>query len=206
MNICYIVGGGEFDGFFDEIKENDLLLAADKGYQNLEKENIKPDYYIGDFDSAKEPNVENKIVLNPEKDDTDSSYAINFAIKKGYKNFVLYGGLGGRLSHTVANIALAFDLKKKGYDLVLKKKGITAFVIDKSIKVNLEDYKDIYVSIFSLSEETKNLTLKGLKYPLNNYNLKSSDPLGVSNESVEKDFEISFSSGYLLIIYENKNI
>ena len=40
MKTCYIIGGGSFDGFFDEIRKDDLVLAADRGYRLAKSENI----------------------------------------------------------------------------------------------------------------------------------------------------------------------
>ena len=41
MKKCFIIAGGDFDGFFDEINENDLVITADKGFRYAEKEKIK---------------------------------------------------------------------------------------------------------------------------------------------------------------------
>ncbi|WP_244261649.1 thiamine diphosphokinase [Anaerococcus hydrogenalis] len=132
MKKCYIFAGGEFDGFFDQVKEGDYIIGADKGYTYIEKIGLRPHIIIGDFDSAKKPDFENKIVLKPEKDETDLYAAINIGIKKGYKKIIVYGALGGRISHTIANIKILEDFKKKGIDIELKNKNQRLFVIDKN--------------------------------------------------------------------------
>ena len=112
MKRCFIIAGGDFDGFFDEICENDLVITADKGFRYAEMEKIKIDYAIGDFDSTDRPDFKNIIALNPIKDFTDTVAAIRLAIDKGYKEIIIYGGLVGRESHTISNIKTLLHFKK----------------------------------------------------------------------------------------------
>lgn len=205
MKKCFIFAGGYYDGFFDQIHEDDYIIAADKGYTYLQKEDIEANLIIGDFDSAKEPDFKNKIKLQPEKDETDLYAAIKIGFDKGLRNFYIYGALGGRLSHTIGNIKIMEEFKKKGADVILKSKNQMAFVIDKSFREDIY-IKDTYVSIFALSDEVNGLYLKNLKYPLNNYKLKNHMHLGVSNECLGIPFCIEFNSGILLVIYEKKSI
>lgn len=206
MNTCYLVGGGDFDGFFDKPDKNDFIIGADKGYQYLKNEGIKPDLIIGDFDSSKEPDFAQKIKLNPHKDMTDTYAGIEIGIKKGYKKFVIYGGLGGRLSHTLANIRIAQEFKNKGVDIILKSKKQRLFLIDYKFFYKFKEDKDFYVSIFSLKETSFGLSIKNLKYELDNYDLKMENHLGVSNETIGQDFEISVKDGLLLVLFEDKTL
>ena len=204
MNRCFIIGGGNFDGFFDEICDNDLVIAADRGFDLAKKAGIKIDYAIGDFDSTTKPDFSNIIALNPIKDITDTVAAIDFAIDKGYKEIIIYGGLGGRDSHTISNIKSMFYYKKKCIDIRLKASGKEIFVIDSNFSYNYTG-KDFYVSIFSLTEKSI-LDIEGLFYELNNYEMKNDDALGVSNETKGCDFKIKVKEGILLVIFENFDI
>lgn len=201
MKRCFIIGGGSFDGFFDQVTESDLVIAADKGYKYAKEAGIIPDYVIGDFDSAAKPDFKNLIALNPIKDFTDTVAAIDFAIEKGYKEIIIYAGLGGRESHTISNIKSMFFYKKKGIDIKLKAAGKEIFIIDRDFSY---DYcgKDFYVSIFSLTEKSI-LDIKGLFYELENYTMANDDALGVSNETKGCDFEIRIKEGSLLVIFED---
>lgn len=204
MKKCYIFAGGEFDGFFDQVKEEDYIIGADKGYTYIEKIGLRPNIIIGDFDSAKKPDFENKIVLKPEKDETDLYAAINIGIKKGYKKIIVYGALGGRISHTIANIKILEDFKKKGIDIELKNKNQRLFVIDKNF-IEKKQIENTYVSLFALTKKVENLSLINLKYQLKNYILENDMHIGVSNEPIGKEFKIEFDKGMVLVIYENKN-
>ena len=63
------------------------------------------DLAVGDFDSLGHvPKIEKTICHPVDKDDTDTALALAEGMKRGYRNFIIYGGLGGRLDHTVANL------------------------------------------------------------------------------------------------------
>ena len=59
-----------------------------------------------------------------------------------------------------------------------------------------------YISLFAVGGNVEALSIKGLKYELENYTLKSEFPLGVSNEFTGKCAEITFNSGTLMIIFD----
>lgn len=204
MKRCFIIAGGDFDGFFDEIYENDLVITADKGFRFAEKENIRIDYAIGDFDSTDRPDFKNIIALNPIKDFTDTVAAIRLAMEKGYRDIVIYGGLGGRESHTISNIKTLLHYKKKGVNISLKARGKEIFVIDSDFSYKFKD-QDFYVSIFALEGEAI-LSIDGLAYELDSYKMSLDDSLGVSNQTKGSDFKISLETGYLLIIFEDFSI
>ncbi len=48
---CIIVGAGDFFGIPLTIRNDDYIIAADGGYENLKGLNIRPDLLVGDFDS-----------------------------------------------------------------------------------------------------------------------------------------------------------
>lgn len=202
MKKCFIFAGGDFDGFFDTISDDDLVIGADKGYQYAMAENIPLDYIIGDFDSAAKPDGDNITVLNPVKDFTDTVAAIDLAKDKGYKEIIIYGGLGRRESHTIANIRSLYFYKKQGINIALKAKGKKIFIVDGTFTYKHKG-KDFYVSIFSLRDLSRGLTIKNLYYELDNYDLAMDSSLGVSNETCGKDFSIEIRDGDLLVIFED---
>ena len=206
MKTCYIIAGGEFDGFFDKVNEEDMVIAADKGHIYAKESGITPTMIIGDFDSANQPEGDLVIKLNPIKDYTDTKAALMVAEDWGYDEIIIYGGLGGRESHTFANITNALEFKKKGINVVLKSKYKSFYIVDDKLDYKIKDSEDFYVSIFALSDIVKGVDIKGLYYELNNFDLTNDNALGVSNETCGKDFKIKVKSGYLLVIFEDKSI
>ena len=103
--ICHIVGAGENYGINFEPGTKDLVIAVDAGFRLLEQKAVRIDLAIGDFDTLQYiPKHSNVIALKAEKDDTDMLAAVREGIKAGYKEFHIYGGTGGRIDHTLANL------------------------------------------------------------------------------------------------------
>ncbi len=204
---CFIFGAGEKTSLYEKPCEGDMVIAADGGLRWLRELQIVPDYVIGDFDSLGESpantfeNASEKVVTLPcEKDTTDLYEAAEAGIRKGCKSFFIYGGTGGRLDHTLANIQLLASLAERGCDGVIfgEGYGITAV---KDGKITLSGKKGEYVSVFSLSDVSEGVDLKGLKYELSDYTLRNTFPLGVSNEFTDKTAIISVRKGTLAVYY-----
>ena len=103
----------------DEIIVNNnsdnFIIAADGGFDILLKKNAAPDLLLGDFDSiSKLPKCDNIMKFPVEKDYTDTFLAYEEGTKRGYRNFVIYGGMGGRIDHTIANIQTLANISKNG--------------------------------------------------------------------------------------------
>ncbi len=184
-----------------EIKVNDFVICADGGYDLAKKENIIPNVLIGDFDSTScEVDSLVEVIRVPvEKDDTDTLLCLKYGIEKGYDEFVLVGGIGGRFDHTMANLqTLAYGIKQgKSIKMVYGENSIT-MIEGTSIKINKkEGYK---LSLLSFSDECTGVSINNVKYPLNNAVLKNSFPIGVSNEQIDAFSLIENKSGKLLII------
>ena len=198
--ICYIAGGGADYGLSFIPRPEDLVIAADAGFRYLERQKISADHIIGDFDSLSYiPRTPNVIVLNPEKDVTDMSAAVSIGIEKGYDLFHLYGGTGGRIDHTIANLQLLADLASRGKQGFLfdRDNVITAI---RNTTLSFSEIPSGYVSVFSHSEQSTGVYLKGVKYELENATLKNTFPLGVSNEFTGKPSRITVKNGTLLIV------
>lgn len=204
-HICYIIGAG--DVFPTEIKadESDYIICADGGYEYSSLLGRECDLVVGDFDSfGKVPTVENKIVAPCEKDDTDMTLAVKEGFKRGYREFVLFGALGGeRFDHTVANIQLlSFICSEGGRGSIIHKNTVlTAF---SGSEITFPKECSGYASVFSLCNESHGITIKNMKYNVEDFTLKSNNPVGVSNEFMGKESSISVEDGTLLVIYNKK--
>lgn len=199
--ICYIVGAGENYGLDFILHAEDFVIAADAGFQALEQKGISADVVIGDFDTLhfipKHPNV---IVLNPEKDDTDMHAAVGEGIKEGYKTFHIYCGTGGRIEHTIANIQVLTELSQNGRRGFLFGKDYIITALTNGCMTFPENASG-YISVFSHSEKSEGVYLRGLKYELENAVLTNTFPLGVSNEFVGEESTITVKRGTLLIVF-----
>ena len=203
MKRCFIFGAMEVSSLAEAPTENDLVIAADKGVLTTEKFNITPDFIIGDFDSLGfVPKGNNVIKLNVRKDETDVGFAVKTALEKGYKSFVIYGCLGGKLSHTLANLQIAAGSSGQGAKITLLGDVQRVTVITND-EVSFDEKRRGRVSVLSLIEKSEGVTIEGLSYTLENATLKNSFPLGVSNEFIGRKSRISVKNGCLAIIEEN---
>ena len=181
-------------------KDSDYIICADGGYDHAKSSGITPDILVGDFDSVREEPSDflRKVKLPVEKDDTDSLYALRFALSKGAKSIVFYGGLGDRYDHSYANICLLYYAMIQDVPMVLTDGKTEVYLTDS--KITLKKRKGTTVSVYAFSDICEGVTLKGLKYPLENATLDKYNIIGTSNEFLSETAEFSLSSGNLLII------
>ena len=215
MNDVIIVSGGSIQKDFalaflkKRKKENTCMIAADKGLEFLADTEYDPEVVVGDFDSL---SPEGKVYLDslkdaeihrlkPEKDDSDTQSATNYAIARGAKHITILGATGNRIDHLLANFGLLVLGKEKGtvIDLVDAYNYITLIPSGTVLKKNEQFGK--YVSFFSMGGDIEGLTLKGFKYPLNGYHLTVADSgLTVSNEITEDEAVVTYEKGTLMML------
>jgi thiamine pyrophosphokinase len=196
--ICYIVCALPQDHTFRP-NSRDLVIAADGGYAQMG--GIRPDLVVGDFDSLGYVPEGETIVRHPaEKDDTDTMLAARIGLDRGYRAFLLLGGVGGRLDHTLANIQTLAFLRESGARAALLGEGETiTFLQNESLhfRAGLSGI----VSVFSYGREAVGVYERGLAYALNDATLTDTNPLGVSNAFTGNAAEISVREGRLVVLY-----
>lgn len=199
--VCMIVGAGDFYEGSAPLspRSNDYVIAADAGYATLEHLGVRIDEVIGDFDSMGHvPTHPNLQRLPVEKDDTDMLYALRVGLRHGYTSFRLYGGVGGRLDHTLANLQCLAWLAHQGYRGVLYDKDCVITAIHNDA-LRLKPLKAGVVSVFAQGGTAQGVSLSGLQYELDNAELKSDFPLGVSNALIGRRAEIRVENGTLIV-------
>lgn len=202
---CYIAGAGSWYGRAFSPKPDDLVIAADGGYLHLKKRGIRVDLLIGDFDSMEKPEFDNVQTFRREKDDTDLFLAVKEGYARGYRRFVLYGATGGsRFDHTLGNLQVLAWLAKRGASALLHDCGGTVAALHNSAVAFSAGAKG-YLSVISVDEKAGGVTLKGLKYSLENGDLTNDYPLGVSNEFTGEAAEVSVKNGTLLLVTAEEN-
>ena len=200
MGICYIVGAGDFCGSFIPA-DDDLIIAADGGYDTLIKKGITPDILIGDLDSVHDVPKNIKTVRHPiEKDETDMYLSYIYGREMGYSEFRIYGGCGGRCDHTFANYCLLLKAKENG-DNAIMIDGDTHIRVIKNEKLTLTSRVGAHLSVFAFCDKAHGVTISGAKYEAHDVTLTQSFPLGVSNSFLDTPATVSVKDGALLIIY-----
>lgn len=196
--VTKVVGQGEYD----------CILAADSGMNALYAAAVTPDIIIGDFDSADEKILaffqQNKAIdfctLNPEKDDTDTEFAIRESIRRGADSITIIGGTGTRLDHVLGNISLLGIGLEEQVAMELLDEHNRIRMIQDALTLEKETQYGKYVSLIPYGGDVQEITLRGFKYLLSDYTMGGFNSLGISNEIVDNRAEIRFRSGILLVI------
>ena len=202
MKRCIIFGALPVEKLTVQPTPDDLIIAADNGYAVAQSLGVTPDITVGDFDSLGEvPNADNLIKLDVRKNDTDLEHAVTVALDKGCDDFVIYGAVGGKLDHTLGNIAVAERIALAGAKSLFIG-GDSSFTVIRNTSFELPARDGGRLSVFSLSEISRGVEISGLAYEVTNFELSRTVTRGVSNAFIGKPSRISVSDGTLLIVFD----
>ena len=203
--ICYVVGAMSLSPSLRPYPlSGDYVIAADRGYDSLVAYGVTPHLVVGDFDSlGYTPNHPNVIQLPAEKDDTDMIFALRQGLARGCRRFVLLGGVGGRLEHTLGNLQCLDWLTTQGAQGFLAGEKTVATAL-RDGTFTFPAGMSGFLSVLCSSGTAEGVTLTGLKYPLTGRTLTSSFPIGVSNQFTGQPASVSVRKGCLLLLWEDK--
>lgn len=208
MKRCVIIGAVETDYPYEKlIKDTDFVICADKGWLNAKAHGIKPNMIVGDFDSSPKPeNTDTDIVVLPVvKDDTDTFHIARYVVENDFTDVLLCGLLGGaRIEHTIANIQTLLFFAKGRVNATMIDSHSQLMVINNG-KISLPNMDGKFFSLFSMGDTAEGVSIKGAKYPIDNYTITNFYPIGTSNEFIGETVEISVKDGALLLVITDKD-
>ena len=186
------------------IEKNDFVICADGGTNHIMKVNKYPDLVIGDLDSINQETLnfieKNKIPIQKFptiKDDTDTGIALEYLIKKGFKEITLMGVTGTRQDHTMANIFLLDYINGKNIKGTIIDDNNIIYLVDDYLR--LEYMNNSFVSVIPITEKGIEISLSGFFYNLNNIKIKFGSTYGISNKVIEEYGEIKIHNGKALV-------
>ncbi len=207
-----IISGGELDEKFalSVLKESTAgcVIGVDKGMEFLYRNEIVPNYIVGDFDS-----VDQKIAdyyrnetsvpireYNPVKDASDTEIAVRLAMTLGCSELLILGATGGRLDHLWANVQILTIPFRAGIEAkILDPRNCIRLIGGTTVLKKAEMYGP-YFSLFPLGKEVYGLNIQGARYPLRDHTLTPYDSLCVSNQLEGDEATISFSAGIVILM------
>ena len=201
---CVLFSGGppeDFDQVPLELGPADYVICCDRGYEAAQRFGVRPHLMVGDFDSYHGP-VDPAVPVQTvpvRKDDTDTLLAVRIGLEKGYREFLILGGFGGRLDHTLANLQTLTFLAGQGARGEIRANRNRAWVV-RDGALALEPVAGWHLSVFAADGPCEGVTLEGLSYPLQNYRMVPSFPIGVSNEFTSGTAHIRVRRGTLWVI------
>ena len=202
-----LVSGGEVLDFeiLKKLGENaNYILCADKGTDYCLKIGLVPDIIVGDLDSISEDSlkiVEKKKIpikkFPTRKNSTDTELAVDYLIEKNFKDITIFGAIGSRMDHTLANIFLLKKLKDEKVVGRIIDKYNTIYLVDTELTIyNKNDY---YLSIIPITDNGVLISLEGFEYNLEKTRISFGSTLGISNSIQKSKGHIRVYEGMCLV-------
>lgn len=205
---CIVIAAGDLTMGEISVGEEDMVIAVDGGLGYCGILNVEPDLILGDFDSVSreeaeaiatlEEQIPHRIIRLPrEKDDTDMLAALKEGLTGGYTDFRIYAGTGGRFDHTLANIQCLLYLKNHGATgYLVDGTGMILVIVNEAVHFKKE--LEGCLSLFSLTGESRGVTVRNMKYTLEHSVIRNDFPIGISNEFIGEEAEIIVEDGALV--------
>ena len=230
---CIMMCAGEYHPMEIDIRQDDFVVAVDGGLVHLLEADIEPDLLLGDFDSLEEAALtgnndsggkilsetiaryramgpDHFLQLPVAKDDTDTMAAVKLGFEKGYRDFLIYGARGGRPDPLMANIqTMVFVLHNGGRAWMLDRQ--TGMTVIGPGEFRLPAGFEGTVSLFAMDGCLEHVTIRGLKYEVEDAEIRNDYPLGCSNETLasgsgaEAVISIEKGAGLLILTEGLKN-
>ncbi len=181
------------------------LVCADGGAGHLEELGVTPAVIIGDMDSLA-PEVLKRyegqgslIIRRPrDKTETDTQLALEYAMQLPADEIRIYGALGGRIDHTLANISLLALALKRGVAARLVDEWCEVFLVTGAVEI--QGRAGQTVSLFPFAGTVQGIYLEGFAYPLAGGAMEIGVPYGISNRLEGDRGTITIGSGILLAV------
>jgi len=178
------------------------IIAADSGMMHAASLGLVPDLWVGDFDSAgSELTLQYREVpretFPAEKDSTDGDIAVQEAIRRGAREIILLGGLGGQTDHAAGLLGQSIAIARNGISCLLTSgmeeawpliPGRTRAALAAGTRISIIPFGDI-----------EGLGLTGVKWPLENRDVPLGSTLTLSNEALGA-IEITLRGGHGIAI------
>ena len=206
MKTCALVASSDFNAeHFARCWKSaafDCIVAVDGGFAHLEAIGCAPDVAMGDFDSLGYVPEGNLVIAHPaHKDKSDLELAFDYAAERGFRCVVVYGALGGRLDHSVANLQMCARFAEGGMRVQLIGADCAVDILVGPGELDLPACDSGTVSVFSAVGASHGVTEKGMEYPLENATLTNRTTLGLSNELAGQSASVSVEEGTLFVFH-----
>lgn len=205
MTTCALVGAVEFNAADFQARqaagEFDFVIAVDAGFAHLEAIGVAPDMAVGDFDSLGYVPKARRVSRHPvKKDKSDMELAMEKAVAWDHDELIIYGALGARLDHTLANLQLFARFSER---------DVYVTAIGDTYAVRLLTGPDVFelpvtqgtVSVFSANDTARGVIERGMAYSLDDEPLSNRTSRGLSNELTGEEATVAVEQGTLYVFY-----
>lgn len=174
------------------------VIAADGGIRHADTLGVRPQVWLGDFDSSRGQLQEKwsdvrRLEWPEDKDFSDGELAINHALGEGASEIMLVGALGGRADLGFSHLMALIHLEQNGIAAFASDGKQEIWPLTEAMRIP-EIPENSRLSIAAVAP-IEGLNLAGTRWPLSNASLAPHHTLGMSNIVTGK-LSISISGGY----------
>ncbi len=182
-------------------RPGDLVVAADSGLNLALAAGVPTDLVVGDFDSL-QPGLERGVEIQRyprDKDASDLELALEEAFRRGAREGLILGALGGRLDHTLFNVvSLLEKALEMGFRATLLAPDQEVFAAEPGVHP-ISDRQGWHCSILPLDPRAC-LSLEGMEYPLQEQWLRRASTRGLSNRVISHLARVEVLEGRVLVL------
>ncbi len=191
-------------------ERDDYIICADGGTRHALALGLQPNLVIGDMDSLKEGQWQKlekagiPIELYPhDKNETDLELALMRAVELEPTEILVIAALGGRLDHTLGNLALLSDSRLSVFNARFDD-GVEEIFFCRE-QVEIRGRSEDIISLIPWGGPVQGIQTKGMRWPLNRETLYPQKTRGISNEMLADSASVSVESGLLLIVHRRQS-
>lgn len=184
----------------------DLVIAADGGANWCVAWGWQPDLVIGDMDSVAADVAERlrsmsvPFVQHPvEKDETDLELALRAAVEQGAEEIVVAATLGGRIDHTLGNLALLALPLLAGLRVRMVDGDQSIWLVREQLEV--VGAAGDTISLIPFGGDAHGVSVTGVHWPLDDADLPVGPSLGISNRLTGEQAVVTVRAGALLAVH-----
>ncbi len=206
MTTCALVGAADFNAErfreMDAAGAFDCVIAVDAGFAHLESIGRAPDMVVGDFDSlGYVPKGVRTTRFSPRKDHSDMELAVKRARSMRHDVLYVFGGLGDRIDHTLANLQVLAGASEQGASVCAIDADSAVFFVTGPDVFEADARESGTVSVFALNDRVSGLFERGLAWELDDVELTNRSSRGLSNELTGEPVLIGVREGTIAVFF-----
>lgn len=180
----------------------DAVVAVDAGFASISAIGREPDLALGDFDSLGfVPSCARVERFPAHKDKSDLELAFDWAFERGFERACVFGALGGRLDHTVANLQLFCRFSEAGMQVAGIGDAWALRVLAGPATLHLPAFTHGTVSVFAATDKAEGVVERGMEYAFDGDVLSNRTTRGLSNELTGAPASVSVERGTLYVFH-----